>query len=41
MTTRQGRFALFGLFAALTASLVSGVCYFGSAGRSAADFPRS
>jgi ABC-type amino acid transport substrate-binding protein len=37
MTARQGRFALFGLFAALTASLVSGACYFGSAGRSAAQ----
>jgi ABC-type amino acid transport substrate-binding protein len=37
MTAREGRFALFGLFAALTASLVSGVCYFGSAGRSAAQ----
>ena len=37
MTARQGRFALFGLFAALAASLVSGACYFASAGRSAAQ----
>src|SRR5580700_696983 len=37
MIARQGRFALLGLFATLAASLVSGVCYFGSAGRSAAQ----